>query len=140
MPLLELSNEQPVRPHIRPCHPDGAVKTVDRPDFKASPVVLMFSLGISPGQIVSLQRFTIVKFVHSENHGPVTHHNHTVVKDLNDFKEENRGYLIKGLPDEIAMRKIAIGRVGRDLAIFVSLFGCWFVGLTFYWVHKGEYV
>lgn len=61
VPLPLLSNLQPVRPHIRPLHPNGALRTIDWPDFKANPPPLKLSPGVIPGQIVSLHSFMSVK-------------------------------------------------------------------------------
>lgn len=73
VPLSELLKEHPVLPHIRPCHPGGAVKTVCSPGFRVGePVLLMFSLGVIPGHTVSLQWFTMVMFVLPESKAPVS--------------------------------------------------------------------
>lgn len=62
-PLPELSKLQPLRPHIRPDHPTGAVNTIDWPDFRGKPPPPKLSPGVIPGQTISLHWLTIVKIL-----------------------------------------------------------------------------
>ncbi|KAM7482191.1 hypothetical protein LguiB_006774 [Lonicera macranthoides] len=70
VPLPFLSNWQLVRPHIRPLHPSGAVKTADWPGFNVKPSPLDLSFCAIPGQIVSLQLLIMVKFEQVDNFSP----------------------------------------------------------------------
>ena len=60
VPVPVLSKLQPVRPHIRPDQPTGALKTMDWPGLSSNPPPLKFSPGVIAGQIVWSHEFTIV--------------------------------------------------------------------------------
>ena len=72
VPAPRLSKLHPVRPHIRPLHAIGAVKTADCPCFSGKPPPSKYSPGKIAGQMVSLQLFIMVKtLADSEGFGPV---------------------------------------------------------------------
>lgn len=59
VPLPLLLKLQPVRPHIRPLHPDGTAKTEAWPVFRVNPLGKVVAF-VMPGHTVSLQSFTTV--------------------------------------------------------------------------------
>lgn len=71
VPFPALSNEHPVRPHIRPDHPTGAENTMDWPILRENPPPLKFSPGVIAGHMVSLQLLMMVNIrADSDSFGP----------------------------------------------------------------------
>lgn len=60
VPVPVLSKLQPVRPHIRPDQPTGALNTMDWPGLSSKPPPLKLSPGVIAGQTTWLHEFTIV--------------------------------------------------------------------------------
>lgn len=60
LPMPFRSNVHPVRPHMRPLQPTGALNTLDWPGLRVKPPPPKLFPGVTAGQIVSLQSFIIV--------------------------------------------------------------------------------
>lgn len=68
VPVPVLSKLQPVRPHILPDQPTGALKTMDCPGLSSNPPPLKLSPGVIAGQMTWLHELMIVNTLADSDH------------------------------------------------------------------------